>query len=323
MRTINPDEAMITHTHTSIRLFSKKILKVKENIGLYFLVLPALIYVILFDYVPLYGVLISFENFKPIKGIWGSDWVGFYHFQRFFKLDIFWVLMRNTVSLSLYSLIAGFPIPIILALALNSAASKRLKKIVQTVTYAPHFISTVILVGMLNVFLSPRLGVVSQFLNALGVINGPLMTLTDPNAFGHLYVWSGIWQGMGWGSIIYLAALSGVDPSLHEAATVDGANKFQRAWHIDLPSILPTIVTLLILSCGSILGVGFEKAFLMQNSLNMETSEVISTYVYKMGLLQSQFSFSAAVGLFNSVINLIMLLTVNKMAKKLGQSGIF
>ncbi|WP_409345937.1 ABC transporter permease [Paenibacillus sp. MBLB4367] len=310
-------------TNTSVKLISKKLLKVKENIGLYFLVLPALIYVILFDYVPLYGVLISFENFKPIKGIWGSEWVGLYHFERLFKLDIFWVLIKNTLSLSLYSLIAGFPIPIILALALNSATSKKFKKVVQTVTYAPHFISTVILVGMLNVFLSPRLGVVSQLLNAAGIIDGPLMTLTNPNAFSHLYVWSGIWQGMGWGSIIYLAALSGVDPSLHEAATVDGANKFQRAWYIDLPSIMPTIVTLLILSCGGILGVGFEKAFLMQNSLNLETSEVISTYVYKVGLLQSQFSFSAAVGLFNSIINLILLLTVNQLAKKLGQNGIF
>lgn len=310
-------------THTSVKLFSKKLLKVKENIGLYFLVLPALIYVILFDYVPLYGVLIAFENFKPIKGIWGSEWVGLDQFERFFKLDLFWVLIKNTLSLSVYSLIAGFPIPIILALALNSAMSKKFKQVVQTVTYAPHFISTVILVGMLNVFFSPRLGIISQLLNAVGIIDGPLMTLTNPNAFSHLYVWSGIWQGMGWGSIIYLAALSGVDPSLHEAATVDGANKFQRAWYIDLPSILPTIVTLLILSCGGILGVGFEKAFLMQNSLNLGKSEVISTYVYKIGLLQSQFSFSAAVGLFNSVINLILLLTVNKIAKKLGQSGIF
>lgn len=297
--------------------------RVKQNIGLYFLVLPALIYVILFDYVPLYGVLIAFENFKPIKGIWGSDWVGLYHFARFIHLDVFWVLIKNTLSLSVYSLIAGFPIPIILALALNSVPSKKFKKVVQTVTYAPHFISTVILVGMLNVFLSPRLGVVSQLLNSIGLIHGPMMTLTNPDAFSHLYVWSGIWQGMGWGSIIYLAALSGVDPSLHEAAKVDGASKFQQAWYIDLPSIMPTIVTLLILSCGNILGVGFEKAFLMQNSLNLSTSEVISTYVYKSGLLQSQFSFSAAVGLFNSVVNLVLLLTVNKLAKKLGQNGIF
>ncbi|WP_256865507.1 sugar ABC transporter permease [Paenibacillus sp. 32352] len=318
---MNPEQVIATRT--SVKLFSKKLLKVKENIGLYFLVLPALIYVILFDYVPLYGVLIAFENFKPIKGIWGSEWVGLYHFQRLFKLDLFWVLIKNTLSLSLYSLVAGFPAPIILALALHSAASKKIKHIVQTVTYAPHFISMVILVGMLNVFLSPRLGIVSQLLNSIGVIDGPLMILTNPDAFAHLYVWSGIWQGMGWGSIIYLAALSGVDPSLHEAATVDGANKFQRAWYIDIPSIMPTIVTLLILNCGGILGVGFEKAFLMQNSLNLQTSEVISTYVYKVGLLQSQFSFSAAVGLFNSVINLVMLLTVNKLAKRLGQSGIF
>ncbi|TXK85314.1 sugar ABC transporter permease [Paenibacillus sp. N3.4] len=305
------------------RLFCRKLLKVKENLGLYVLVLPALIYVLLFEYVPLYGVLIAFENFKPVKGILGSEWVGLYHFERFFKLDMFWTLIKNTLSLSLYSLLAGFPIPIILALALNSANSKRLKNIVQTVTYAPHFISTVILVGMLNVFLAPRLGIVSQFLNFIGLTSGPLMILSDPGFFGHLYVWSGVWQGMGWGSIIYLAALSGVDTSLHEAAIVDGANKFQRAFYIDLPSIMPTIVTLLILNCGGMLGVGFEKAFLMQNALNLGASEVISTYVYKVGLLQSQYSFSAAVGLFNSVVNLLLLLSVNKLAKKLGQSGIF
>lgn len=303
--------------------FSRKWLKVKENASLYLLVLPALIYVLLFEYGPLYGILIAFENFKPVRGIWGSDWVGLYHFERFFKLDMFWTLIRNTVTVSLYSLLAGFPMPIILALALNSAGSKRLKNIVQTITYAPHFISTVVLVGMLNVFLAPRLGIVSQLLNLLGITSGPLMLLSEPGSFPHLYVWSGVWQGMGWGSIIYLAALSGVDPALHEAAVVDGANKFQRIWHVDLPSILPTIVTLLILNCGGILSVGFEKAFLMQNALNLETSEVISTYVYKVGLLQSQYSFSAAVGLFNSIVNLILLLTVNKTAKKLGQSGIF
>ncbi|WP_240419097.1 ABC transporter permease [Paenibacillus periandrae] len=317
------DSNPVIRAQAPTRLFSRKLLKVRENIGLYVLVLPALIYVLVFEYVPLYGILIAFENFKPVKGIWGSEWVGLYHFERLFKLDMFWTLIKNTLSLSLYSLLAGFPIPIVLALALNSANSKRLKSIVQTVTYAPHFISTVVLVGMLNVFLAPRLGIVSQFLNFLGLTHGPLMILSDPEFFGHLYVWSGVWQGMGWGSIIYLAALSGVDTSLHEASIVDGANKFQRAFYIDLPSIMPTIVTLLILNCGGMLGVGFEKAFLMQNALNLGASEVISTYVYKVGLLQSQYSFSAAVGLFNSVVNLLLLLTVNKLAKKLGQSGIF
>jgi putative aldouronate transport system permease protein len=317
------DSNPVIRAQAPTRLFSRKLLKVRENIGLYVLVLPALIYVLVFEYVPLYGILIAFENFKPVKGIWGSEWVGLYHFERLFKLDMFWTLIKNTLSLSLYSLLAGFPIPIVLALALNSANSKRLKSIVQTVTYAPHFISTVVLVGMLNVFLAPRLGIVSQFLNFLGLTNGPLMILSDPEFFGHLYVWSGVWQGMGWGSIIYLAALSGVDTSLHEASIVDGANKFQRAFYIDLPSIMPTIVTLLILNCGGMLGVGFEKAFLMQNALNLGASEVISTYVYKVGLLQSQYSFSAAVGRFNSVVNLLLLLSVNKLAKKLGQSGIF
>ena len=300
--------------------------KIKKNWVLYLFVLPALIYLIIFKYIPMYGVLIAFKNFKPIKGIFGSpftDHFGLAHFIRFFNLDIFWSLIKNTLVLSLYSLLAGFPLPIVLALLINSASTKRLAKTTQMITYAPHFISTVVMVGILNLIFSPQLGIASLLLNALGIIDGPLMVLASNSSFAHLYVWSGVWQGLGWGSIIYIASLSAVPVELHEAAIVDGATRFQRVLKIDLPTILPTMVIQLILNCGNILSVGFEKVYLMQNSLNIDSSEIISTYVYKMGLQKAQYSFSSAVGLFNAVINLIMLLTVNRAARALTQTSLF
>ncbi|HHU60257.1 TPA: sugar ABC transporter permease [bacterium] len=305
-----------TKYHTTIRLM-------RQNIGMYLLILLPLIYLTIFHYVPMYGVIISFKNFKPVLGIVGSEWIGLYHFQRFFNQTRFWMILKNTFTLSLYSLIAGFPLPIILALSLNSCHFPKLKKITQTVSYVPHFISTVVFVGIINIFFAPSLGLFSQILNKIGIIEGPLMTLLEKSAFPHLYVWSGIWQGLGWNSIIYIAALSGVDPSIHEAALVDGANKFQRVRHIDIPSIVPTIVILLILNCGSILNLGFEKIFLMQNSMNAEVSEVISTYVYKVGLLDVQYSYAAAIGLCNSIVNFIMLISVDRITKLLGQRGLF
>lgn len=297
--------------------------QMKENIGLYGLILLPFIYVIVFQYIPMYGIIIAFKNFKPAKGILGSSWVGLYHFQRFFGLARFWLILKNTIVLSLYSLFAGFPLPVILALLLNSCTAKRLQKFTQTITYAPHFISTVVFVGMLNVFFNPSTGLVKTILEKLGWLHENLTVLTNETTFKHLYVWSGVWQEMGWGSIIYLAALSGVDPMLHEAARIDGANKVQRILHIDIPTIIPTIVTMFILRCGSILGVGFEKVYLMQNSMNLNASEVISTYVYKVGLLDTQYSYSAAIGLANNIVNLIMLITVDRIAKSLGQSGLF
>ncbi len=301
----------------------KTVWRIRQHGGFYLLLVPSLILLIVFTYVPMYGVVIAFKNFKPIDGIWGSQWVGFAQFERFFSQAAFWDILKNTLVLSVYSLLAGFPMPIILALALNSCAFKRFGKAVQLITYAPHFISTVVFVGILNIFFAPTMGIVQQFLELLGMADGPLRVLMDGGAFSHLYVWSGVWQGMGWGSIIYLAALSGVDPSLHEASVVDGANKLQRIWYIDLPCIVPTIVTLLILNCGNILNVGFEKVYLMQNSMNLSSSEIISTYVYKMGLLNSQYSYSTAIGLFNSVINMILLLTVDRISKRMGQDGLF
>ncbi len=299
---------------------------IKKNWLLYLFVLPALTYIIIFNYAPMYGILIAFKDFKPNLGIIGSpftDQFGMAHFMRFFSLDMFWTLLGNTLTLSLYSLLAGFPLPIILALLLNSTRNKKLSRTTQLVTYIPHFISTVVMVGMINVIFSPNMGIVSQIIKFLTNSDEPLMWLANESAFPHMYVWTGVWQSIGWGSIIYLAALAGVSPELHEAAIIDGATRFQRIIKIDLPTIQPIIVIQLILNCGGILNVGFEKAFLMQNALNIGASQVISTYVYEMGLLNAQFSFSTAVGLFNSVINFIMLIIVNKAARKLTDSSLF
>ncbi len=287
---------------------------------LYVLLLPTLIYFVVFCYGPMYGVQLAFKEYNAMAGITGSPWVGFDHFARFFQSYQFKQLLGNTLTISLYQLAVSFPIPIILALALNQVKNARFKKLVQTVTYAPHFISIVVLVGMLNIFFSTRGGLVNEVIQFFG--GDAKLFLGQEQYFQHMYVWSGVWQNMGWSAIIYLAALSGVSPELHEAAVVDGANKIKRIWNIDIPAILPTIIILLILNCGQIMSIGFEKAFLMQNSLNIGTSEIIPTYVYKMGLLNAQYGFSTAVGLFNSVINCTLLFIVNKISKKAGQSGI-
>jgi len=284
-------------------------------------VLPTIIYFLVFAYYPMYGAQIAFRNFIPVKGIWDSDWVGLKHFIRFFTSPFFKQIVGNTLRISLYSLVAGFPFPIILALLLNYQRHKKFTKIVQTVSYAPHFISVVVLVGMLQVFLSPSRGPVSHIIANMGGKMGNI--LASKKAFDHLYVWSGIWQGMGWSAIIYIGALTGINPELHEAAVVDGATILRRIWSIDLPSILPTIVLLLIMNCGSLLSVGFEKVYLMQNSVNAPVSEVISTYVYKQGIQGAQFSFSSAVGLSNSVVNFTMLVIVNTISRKLTESSLF
>jgi putative aldouronate transport system permease protein len=271
----------------------------------------------------MYGVIIAFKDFSPRRGILGSEWVGLKYFIRFFSINSFRVILWNTLALSIYQLIAGFPLPVALALALNSCEYKRFKKIVQTVTYAPHFISIVVIVGMINVFFAPSYGVIGNILRSFGLLDGYLMVLGDPNAFRHLYVWTGIWAGLGWSSIIYLSALSAVDPSLHESAKVDGATKFQRIIYIDFPSILPTVIILLILNCGNLMSIGFEKAFLMQNALNASTSEIIATYVYKIGIRDGQYSMATAVGLFNSAINFALLIIVNKMAHKYSEYSLW
>lgn len=287
---------------------------------LYLLLLPALIYVLIFSYLPMYGVQIAFKDYRTGLGIWGSQWVGLKHFIRFVTYPDFWKIVRNTLNISLYSL-ATFPCAVILALLINEIRNAFFKKTIQMVTYAPHFISTVVVCSMIILFTNKNTGILNQFNASLGLPRTDFMTV--PRFFSSIYVWSGVWQGVGWGSIIYLAALSGVSPELIEAARVDGANRFQVICHINLPTIAPTVITMLILSCGSILSVGFEKIYLLQNDLNLDASQVISTYVYQIGIIGGQFSYSSAIGLFNTVINIIVLILVNKTAKKVAGISIW
>ena len=288
---------------------------------LYLLLIPAVIYIFIFNYLPLYGIQIAFRNYSPRKGYWGSAWVGWKYFDRFFSSPDCWKLIKNTLSLSIYSLVVGFPLPIILALLLNQCTKTGFKKLVQNVIYAPHFISMVVLVGMINVMFSVNSGVVNTVIERLG---GERVLFTgQAECFPHLYVWSGVWQDLGWGTIIYLATLSSVSPELHEAAYMDGANRMQIIWHVNLPCILPTVVIMLIMSCGRILSVGFEKIYLLQNSLNLDVSQVISTYTYELGLLGGQYSYSTAIGLFNTVVNVVMLLIVNTICKRLSDVSLW
>lgn len=280
---------------------------------LYVLMLPALVYIVLFAYKPMYGILIAFKDFSMKKGILASPWVGFKNFERLFSSYWFPIILKNTLTISLLSLVIGFPIPIILALLLNEVRSNKFRSMVQTFSYAPHFISMVVMCGMVAMFLSPTTGVVNKLLNALGMES--VFFMQEAGLFKWVYVLSGVWQGTGWSSVIYFAALSGVDKSLLEAADMDGATRLQKIWHVNLPVILPTILVMLILQCGSLLSVGYEKAYLLQTSSNLTGSEIISTYVYKVGLVQSDFSFSTAAGLFNTVVNCIILISANQLSK--------
>ena len=293
-----------------------------RNWRLYVLILPAVIALILFRYAPMYGLQIAFKDFKPAKGIIDSPWVGFKHFKNFINSYQFDKVLRNTINISVTSLLAGFPMPIIFALLLNQIRSQRAKKVLQTVTYMPHFISTVVLVGMLLVFLSPTTGLYGHAMRALGVAQ-PVNLLAQKEWFTPLYVLSGIWQNTGWDSIIYLAALSSISIDLYEAATVDGASKFKRMIYIDIPCIMPTAIILLIMNMGNIFSLGFEKIYLMQNNLNLPVSETINTYVYKQGIIGGKYSYSAAIGLFNTVINFAILLTVNQIAGRVSDTSLF
>ena len=291
---------------------------------LYLLLALTLIYLLIFKYYPMLGVQIAFRKFDTAGGIWNSEWVGLHYFEKFFTSSKFKRVVPNTIIISLYSLLAGFPVPIILALSLNTLRNERYKKLIQTITYVPHFISTHVFVGILFQTFNVRSGLVGVAYNA--IFNRTMPDLFGkPASFRHLFVWSGVWQSMGWSSIIYIAALAGVDPELHEVAQIDGASRFKRVIHIDLPSILPTAVILLILNSGSIMSVGFEKVYLMQNNLNLRASEVISTYVYKVSMTAgtSDFSYGTAIDLFNSVINLAMLLLVNSISHKLSSTSLW
>lgn len=288
---------------------------------LYLMLVLPLLYLAVFRYAPIVGVQIAFKDFQALKGIFGSPWVGFENFLRFFRSFQFRKLIVNTLSISIYSLVAGFPIPIILAVSLNEARSPALKKTVQMVTYAPHFISTVVMATLILKFLSVYDGPVNLLLKTLGA--QPVNVMGIPSLFSTIFVWSGVWQGMGYSSIIYLAVLSTVDLQLYEAAIVDGATTLQRIRHIDIPSIMPTAVTLLILATGHVMNVGFEKVFLLQNAMNLPASEVISTYVYKIGLISVDYSYATAIGLFNSVVNLALIVGVNAVARRIGETSLW
>ena len=288
---------------------------------LYVLLAPAIIYLIVFKYWPMYGVQIAFRNYNPIDGFMGSEWVGLEHISRFLHSFQFTRVFFNTIAINVLGLIFGFPVPIILALLINKLGSRRLKAFIQTVLFSPAFISTVVVVGMLFVLLSPRSGLVN---NLIGLAGGtPINFMNEEGWFRPIYVLSDIWQNAGFSMIIYLAALAAIDPSLHEAARVDGANRWQRMWHIDLPGIRPVISIMFILAVGNLLNIGFEKALLMQTDLNLGASQIIQTYVYDVGLKSAQFSYSAAISLFKSVLNMILLLVFNQVAKRAGHTSLF
>jgi len=293
----------------------------KENWDLYVMLLPALAVIIIFAYLPMYGIIMAFQNFNPVQGIADSPWVGLQHFERFFGTPTAMRVISNTIILSLQTIAFTFPAPIILALMVHYCISKRLAKIVQTASYIPFFIATVVLVGMMHIFFSPSVGIVNHAIEAIGGERQVFMA--DSAWFRPLYVGSRVWQGTGFAAIIFIAALSGVDPTLYEAATLDGASKWHRIWHIDLPTITPTIIIMLILSLGQVMSIGFEQVFLMQNPRNTAVSEIIATYVYRMGLLEGRFSFAAAVGLFNSVVNFVLLVVVNRLARMITSNSLW
>lgn len=278
-------------------------------------------YLIIFRYIPMGGIIIAFKKYRVTKGIFGSDWVGFHYFIKFFTTPSARRTITNTIVLSLYGLLAGFPFPIALAILINEADNRFVKKSVQMATYAPYFISTVVFVGLLFQFLDLRSGFVNHMLRFVGL--DPINFMGKAEYFRHVYVWSGVFKGTGYGAVIYIAALSSINPELYEAAIIDGTNRMQRIWHIDIPGILPTIVILFIMNTGRIMTLGFEKAYLMQNNLNLIRSEIIATFIYKIGLQQMEYSFSTAVGIFNAVINLMLLTTVNFVARRIGETSLW
>ena len=287
---------------------------------LYVLLLPSLVYLFIFAYIPMYGVQIAFRDFSPRKGIWGSEWVGLEYFKRFIEYPNFKFLMMNTLRIGLYSL-ATFPCPIIFALMLNEVRSSKFKKSVQMISYIPHFLSTVVVCSMVTLFFNQKTGVVNAIIEFLGGTRTDF--LTKASYFEDIYVWSGVWQGLGFGAIIYIAALASVPMEQIEAARIDGATRLQIIWHVNIPYILPTIIIMLIFSCGGILGVGFEKILLLQNDLNLSRSQVISTYVYEIGIRGGQFSYSSAIGLFNTIINVTILAIVNEIARRFGETSVW
>ena len=301
-------------------LLSEIVQEAVKNKGIYIMAIPVLIYYILFHLWPMYGAIIAFKDFVPSEGIWGSHWVGFDHFKNFFGNFYFWRLIKNTFLISFYQLIFGFPAPIILALLLNEVKTRWFKGTVQTVTYLPHFISLVVVVGIIKDFANSN-GIISDLIVMMGGSRESLFQ--SPRMFRTLYVASGIWQEIGWGTIVYLSALAGIDTAQYEAAKIDGAGRFNQLLHVTLPGIMPTIIILLILQLGKLLNVGFEKIILMYNPATYETADVISSYVYRMGLQRFDWSFSTAVGLFNSCVNFVLLIVSNKISRKVSDSSLW
>ncbi|MDR2792655.1 MAG: ABC transporter permease subunit [Treponema sp.] len=300
------------------------LLAYQKNWRLYTLMLPALVWVGVFVYAPMYGLIIAFKDFRARIGITGSPWADppFKHFTAFFSTNIAWTTIGNTLALSMLTLLISFPVPIIFALLLNQIKGKKTKKLIQTISYAPYFISTVVVVSILNVILSPGSGFVNTIVTRFSG-GDPVLFMTRPEYFRPVYIISNIWQSMGFNAIIYIAALTGISPEIYEAAIVDGANKFQRIIHIDVPSIMPTAIIMFTLAVGSIMTIGYEKVYLMQNGMNTVVSEIISTYVYKTGLQSAQYSFATAVGLFNSAVNFVILVICNGIAKRTAGVSIF
>lgn len=288
---------------------------------LYLMLVPVFVYYILFHYLPMYGITLAFKEYDARLSIFGNNWVGLKYFRQFFGTYGTWNIIKKTLVLSIYGIVAGFPVPIVLSLMLNEVRNKRYKKLVQTVTYAPHFISTVVFVSMLTTFLNPSSGIINIIIQKLG--GTPIHFMQYSEYFNTIYVVSGIWQEAGWGCIIYIAALSSVDPELYEAGAIDGMNKMQKIIHIDFVAIRPTICIMLILSAGGVMSVGFEKVWLMQNNLNISSSQVISTYVYNVGLMNNKFSYATAIGLFNSAVSFVMLVLVNAVVRRLGGESLW
>jgi len=319
-QTATTREQLVLHSAGRWERFRRKLIY-RHEWQLFLLVLPLVAYFFIFHYIPMYGVQIAFRRYSITRGIWEAPWVGLLYFRKFVTSPMFLALLKNTLILSFYNLLISFPLPLIFALALNHARSGRLKKFAQTVTFAPHFISLVVMVGMLYLFLSPSTGVVNVLLRAVGI--EPIYFMGSNAWFRHIFVFSWAWQHTGYQAIIFLAALTSVDLSLYEAATMDGASKLQKIWYIDIPSIMPTVVTMLLLKVGRMLNVDFQKALLMQTALNLDTSEIIGTYVYKTGLINAQFSYSTAINLFQTVINLLLIISVNQLSRRVTNESLW
>lgn len=296
---------------------------IKKNYHYYLLLLIPIIYFLVFKYGPMYGVIVAFRRFRPGGPPFGTTWVGLRYFNMFLNDPTFWRNFKNTLLLSTYSLLIGFPLPIIFALMLNEVKSNILKRFVQTTSYLPHFISMVIIAGMVKQMLSPAGGIINIMLTNLGIIGEPIHFIGKPELFRAIYIISGIWQNLGWSAILYIAALSNVDPQLYEAAMIDGANRWRQTLNVTIPGIMPTIIITLILNIGNLMSVGFEKVMLLYNEMTYPTADVISTYVYRIGLGQGQYSFAAAIGLFDSVIGLILLITANRMARRFSDTSLW